>query len=133
MERTRQRSESLRARRAQAIAQMPDLSEVIRGTLRRRYVRCGKPGCHCKRSRGHGPMAYLSVTEDGRTRQISVPPETYALAKLYVRNYAQLWRLVETISKTNRALLQERLLPAVSKRQAGPPRRKRTSRRPGAR
>ena len=71
MEKTRQRSESLRARRTQAIAQMPDLSEVIRGTLRRRYVRCGKPGCHCARGQGH--LAYYRFwREGGRLRKCYV-------------------------------------------------------------
>ena len=46
-------------------SKIPPLTEMLRGTLRKRYVRCGKSGCHCKKGRGHGPIAYLSVTLRG--------------------------------------------------------------------
>ena len=33
-------------RRRRAVSQLPDLEQVLRGTVGERYVRCGKPGCH---------------------------------------------------------------------------------------
>jgi hypothetical protein len=85
---------------------------VLRATLRRRYVRCGKPGCHCQEGRGHGPFIYLSTSFGvGQTRQITVAAEAHETARLYVQNYHRLWRLLERISAINWQLLQERLLP----------------------
>lgn len=101
----------MRHRRAQAADDLPLLTEVIRGTLRQRFVRCGKPTCHCRKSRGHGPVLYLSVTLGvGRTRQITIAPEDAAAVRRYVQNYARAWRLLERISTINRELLQKRLL-----------------------
>ena len=118
-------------RRLDASLQAPDLAEVLRGTLRRRYVRCGKPGCHCREGRGHGPFLYLSVTLGvGRTQQITIAPEDYATARQYVRNYNRLWQVLERISAINREMLRQRLLPrdghatAQSSPTPGKPRRR---------
>jgi len=60
-------------------------------------------------------VLYLSVSLGvGRTHQITIPPEAYAVARQYVQNYARLRRSLETISTVNRTLLQQRLLPAPS-------------------
>ena len=106
------RRQELLRRRAQAVRQARQLMLVLRATLRRRYVRCGKPGCHCHEGRGHGPFIYLSTSFGvGQTRQITVAPEARETARLYVQNYHHLWRLLERISAINWQLLQERLLP----------------------
>ena len=97
--------------RQSAAEQAPPLAEVIRGTLRARYVRCGKAGCHCRKGRGHGPVRYLSVSLGvGESRQITIAAEDFELASQYVDNYERLWKLLEEISTVNRELLQQRLL-----------------------
>ena len=99
-------------RRQRAAQKAPELTEVLRGTLRERYVRCGKPGCHCRKGQGHGPVRYLSVSLGvGQTRQITIAADDYVLAWQYVDNYQRLWRLLETISTINRELLRQRQLP----------------------
>jgi len=106
------RRRALLRRRDAAVQQATQLALVLRATLRRRYVRCGKSGCHCRAGRGHGPFIYLSTSHgSGRTRQITVEPRAYGTARLYVQNYQRLWRVLETISAINWALLQERLVP----------------------
>ena len=106
------RRQQLLRRRTEAVRQARQLTLVLRATLRRRYVRCGKPGCHCREGRGHGPFTYLSTSLGvGQTRQITVDPKAYETARLYVQNYQRLWRLLEKISALNWQLLQERLLP----------------------
>jgi hypothetical protein len=109
------RRQELMGRRASAVEEARQLLLVLRATLRRRYVRCGKSGCHCRRGKGHGPFIYLSVSHGaGRTRQTTVEAEAYHIAELYVRNYHRLWRVLERISALNWKLLQERLLPRRS-------------------
>lgn len=125
------RSARLLERRAGAVAKAPRLAEILRGTLGRRYVRCGKAGCWCAGARGHGPVLYLSVSLGvGRTHQITMAREGYAVAQQYVRNYERLWRLLEEISTINRTLLQQRLLPVPSP--ARQPLRRSKRRRPRA-
>lgn len=112
MRRPERRREQLLRRRDAAVQEATKLLVVLRATLRRRYVRCGKSGCHCREGQGHGPFIYLSTSRGvGQTRQITVEPQAYDLARLYVHNYQRLWRLMEKISAINWQLLQERLLP----------------------
>jgi len=102
----------LLARRKTAAERVPSLAEVLRGTLRERYVRCGKPGCHCEKGRGHGPFVYLSVALGvGRTAQITIAAEDQATARRLVTNYARVQKAIEAVSEINRQLLQERALP----------------------
>jgi len=98
----------LRKRLAEVVARAPDLTEVLRGTVRQRYVRCGKAGCHCRDSEGHGPVFYLSVSLGvGRTEQATLTPETYEIARRYAHNYATLREVLEEVSSINREILQE--------------------------
>ncbi len=98
-------------RRGRVAAKAPNLTEVLRGTLRRRYVRCGKPTCHCQEGRGHGPFLYLSVSLGvGRVEQITIPPEEAGVARQFVQNFQRLRRTLEAISGINRRLLRQRAL-----------------------
>ena len=123
---------ALLERRTRAATQAPNLTEVLRGTLRRRYVRCGKPNCHCQKDRGHGPFLYLSVTLGvGRTEQLTIAPEDWKLARQFVRNYERLLRILKQVSGANRQLLRKRLLKDsfLGQRQAIPVARKRRRRK----
>jgi hypothetical protein len=112
MKRLRSRSVTeLKARRRRATASVPDLAEVLRGTLRRRYVRCGKAGCHCQQGPGHGPFVYLSVTLGvGRSEQITIATSDVALARRFSANYARAYQVLEEVSALNRELLRRRVL-----------------------
>ena len=102
---------ALLRRRRQAAHNAPLLTDVLRGTLRKRFIRCGKATCHCRKGRGHGPVNYLSVTLGvGQTRQITVASEDVDTARRYIQNYERVWRLLESISTINRELLQKRLM-----------------------
>jgi hypothetical protein len=99
--------------RSKVAGQAPPLDEVLRGTLRRRYLRCGKSSCHCKKGRGHGPFLYLNVTLGvGRTRQITIAPGDWALALRYAKNYHRIREVLEAVSTLNRKLFEDRILSA---------------------
>jgi hypothetical protein len=115
----------LLVRRAAVAAQAPAVADVLRGTLRKRYVRCGKPSCHCRKGQGHGPFAYLSVAlGTGRTAQITIAADDQPAARLLVRNYERLWQAIEAASAINRELLQRRLLPRSAQGGRGKRRRR---------
>jgi hypothetical protein len=118
------RRESLLQRQKRILADLPDLTQILRGSVRKRFVRCGKVGCHCERGRGHGPVAYLSTSQgDGQTRQITIAADSYALAKRYVENYERARRALDQLCSLNRDLLQQRLLPFKPASSTGKPRR----------
>lgn len=108
-----------RARQRRILAKLPPLEEVIRGSVVVRWLRCGKPGCHCAEDEGHR-ATYLSVTHaGGRTEQISLPAEVIPLAERGVAAY-HAWRAaVETLSAINRdRIRRERRQQATLRRRA---------------
>lgn len=125
MKRLRSRSVvELQRLRRRAAASLPDVTEVLRGTLRRRFVRCGKAGCHCRTGRGHGPFVYLSVALGvGHTEQIIIAGPDAALARRLSANYARAYQVLEDVSAVNRELLRRRVLSdRVSAGRKGRPR-----------
>lgn len=104
--------ETLLQQRKRALSDLPDLTEILRGSVRKRFVRCGKAGCHCEHGRGHGPVVYVSTSQsDGQTRQITITADAYVLAKRYVENYERALRVLDQVCSLNRDLLRQRLLP----------------------
>lgn len=95
-------------RRQRLARQVPPLEEILRGTVRTRELRCGKPGCHCASGPGH-LATYLTVSfAAGRTEQISLPAALVAQAEEWIANYQAWWNTVEAVSAINRELLRRR-------------------------
>lgn len=101
----------LKQRRHRLVRQVPGLERLLRGSLVERYKKCGKPGCHCVHSKGHGPASYLSVTlGPGKTRSYYVPEEQRRRIERYLGNYRKLREVVEEIIAINRELLERAAL-----------------------
>jgi hypothetical protein len=99
----------LRKRRRALLRQLPPLQEILRGSLIKRYKRCGKPGCKCADGPGHGPKYYLSVSYPGRRPQMDyVPQESHAQAAEFLANYHRAREILEAICEINRELLRRR-------------------------
>ena len=97
-------------RRARLLAALPDLHQILRGTLVTRYRKCGRANCHCAdpRDRGHGPAYYLVVTTGpGQTLQIYVPRQHQREIERWIRNFQRTRQTLEAISALNRSLLRE--------------------------
>lgn len=111
-----------RDRRRQILARLPPLEEVIRGSVVVRWLRCGKPGCHCAEDEGHR-ATYLSVTyAGGRTEQISLPTELVPRAKHGVAAYRAWWAAIEKLSAINRdQIRRERRQQATLRRRSADP------------
>lgn len=97
--------------RKQAIAvALPAFTEVMRGSLFERRIKCGKSSCRCLRGQEH-LSTYLGVSlKGGKTVQITVPTKLRERVEGMVRNYSEVWAALEEISEINRQLLRERLL-----------------------
>jgi len=118
-------------RRSRLLKRLPPFEEVLRGSVVRRLLRCGKPGCHCATGEGH-PAVYLSVTHaGGRSEQISLPASLIRRAEQGVANYHAWWEAIEKVSALNRDLLRlER--QAVGSRRSDPRGRQGNGTRTGA-
>lgn len=99
----------LRRQRQALLRQLPPLHALLRGSLIERYKRCGKPGCSCAQSKGHGPKYYLSVSFPGERPQMEyVPQELAPQAKEYLGNLQQVREVLEQVCEINRELLRRR-------------------------
>ena len=97
-------------RRERLVSELPDLREVLRGSLVTRYRRCGRPGCHCSKEGdpGHGPAYYLVVTVGrGKTVQVYVPREHKESVERWIANFRLARQRLEEVSAVNRELLRE--------------------------
>ena len=83
---------------------------ILRGSLIKRYKRCGHPGCKCQQGRGHGPKYYLSVSQAGRRPEMDYVPAEYAQQVAdYLRHFQEVRQVLEKICNLNRELLRRRV------------------------
>ena len=95
--------------RGRFLARLPDLREVLRGSLVKRFRRCGRGSCHCAEEGdpGHGPAYFLMVTlAPGKTIQVYVPAEHKKAVQMWIKNFQQARRILEKVSTVNRGLLK---------------------------
>jgi len=101
----------LRARRRRLARELPDLEELLRGSVLSQQRRCGKAGCRCARGELHGPYVYLSISREAPGARLLYVPEAMAEA---VRRRVGLTEAAEAalaeISAINAELLARREL-----------------------
>lgn len=100
-------SKKLQTQRASTIRKLPPLDRVLRGSLLKRYRKCGKPSCHCMNGKPHGPNYYLTVKQrDGSTVTVPIHPELVATVRKYIKNYASAKKVLEEICSINIKLIR---------------------------
>lgn len=110
MKKRSQNAMALIRKRERLVSRLPDLGEILRGTVVTRFRRCGRPSCHCakKGDPGHGPAYYLMVTVgQGQTIQVYIPKEDKEAVEQWVSNFKRARQVLEEISRVNRGLLKE--------------------------
>jgi hypothetical protein len=102
--------------RAHLLRGLPDLRDILRGSLLERTIR-HRRGCpKCERGEGH-PVSVLSVTyPGGRTRQISLRAEQVAEVRRQLNNYQRLKETVEQICELNQQALRVQTAETKSER-----------------
>jgi hypothetical protein len=97
--------EALR-RRQQLAADLPPLTEILRGSLLQRTIRHKKGCTKCERGGGH-PVWVLTIGyAGGITRQYSIRPELKPQVERWLNNYQELRARLEAICETNHAFLR---------------------------
>ena len=102
-------SATLRKRREKLLRGLPPLARILRGSLLEKYIRCGRPGCHCANNRGHGPKRYLSISTPNQRPQIDyVPNDACNTVTEYLDNYRNVREALNAICAINTELLRRR-------------------------
>ena len=99
--------DKLLARRRRAVENLPPIEEILRGSIIKRLVRCGRPSCRCANGVLHTATVLTVTFRGGRTEQISLPAAVLPTVRGWVRNYQRWWEIIEKISVINRALLRQ--------------------------
>jgi hypothetical protein len=91
---------------AQRLRDLPDLTDILRGSLLQRVIR-HRQGCpKCERGEGH-PVSVLAVTYPGRRiRHISLSAEQVPQVRRQLNNYQQLKTALEQICELNQQALR---------------------------
>ena len=80
----------MQMRNAEQFLSKTDAVTPLPGSVHARYVRCGKPACHCARGERHGPYFRRIWREGGATRSIYVPLAGVPAARAACAGYDQL-------------------------------------------
>jgi predicted nucleic acid-binding Zn ribbon protein len=101
-------SQTISKQRGELIRDLPDLSDILRGSLLQRIIR-HRQGCpKCQRGEGH-PVAVLAVSYPGpgpRIRQISLRQEQVAEVRRQLENFQRLKAGLEQICELNQKALR---------------------------
>lgn len=102
---------ALERRRDELATRLPEVGELIRGSLVERRMRCGKPSCRCQSDPDawHGPYLLLMTSIGrGKTRTTVIARDQAVWVRAAVRRYRRVQALLESISETNWQLLKTR-------------------------
>jgi hypothetical protein len=93
-------------KREQVVRNLPDLTDILRGSFLQRIVR-HRQGCRkCERGEGH-PVSVLAVTYPGRRlRHISLRSEQVPQVQRQLENYQRLKASLEQICELNQQALR---------------------------
>lgn len=78
-------------------AQIDGLGYILQGSLRERWMTCGKEGCRCydDPAARHGPYYQWSWAERGKTRSIYLGANQAERCREWIRNHRELERLLK--------------------------------------
>jgi uncharacterized protein DUF6788 len=106
MPRSIQNAAAVRRERARLVAELSELTDLIRGSFFERYSTCMRPTCACHEGQRHGPRGYVTVTAGGRKRQYYVPQNQTEAVRHGIQQYQRLMGIVDRISSINLQLMQ---------------------------
>jgi hypothetical protein len=89
-------------------AALADIGPFRHGTVMRRFVPCGRPGCHCHADppKLHGPYYDWSRKVKGKTVTVRVTPEQARLLKQWIANARRLDKIVGEMQRVSDRLTE---------------------------
>src|SRR5437660_9979693 len=95
-----------RKARKQLLRELPDPTEILRGSLLDRKIFHRRGCAKCRRGEGHRVWVLTVGYPGGRVRQFSIRPEQKPQVERWVRNYQKLRAKLEAIGELNHELLR---------------------------
>ena len=104
--------------RTRVLRGLPDLHEIVRGSLLERVIRHRRGCAKCAAGDGH-PVWVLTVGyPGGRTRQLSLRAEQVPQVRAWLANYQQLKATMEAICELNQRFLRPELPDPAARKSA---------------
>lgn len=99
---------ALRQRKAHLLRTLIVPAEAIHASFLERFLKCGRPNCHCKKGEKHGPFFYLSRCLPKRQMRTLLLKERSQIARgrQGVDAYQQLLAQLDQLSWINWELLR---------------------------
>ena len=94
----------LERQRDALLEELHGVGNLMRGTLVRTGVRCGRQGCVCETGEKHMKI-HLSLNLHGRTRGCYVGGREEAVGAL-LREYQRAWQIIEQLTEVNLELIR---------------------------
>lgn len=98
--------DELRRERAELLARLSSLGNLMHGSCFSRYLVCSRPGCKCHFGEKHGPVMCLGIVYEGRQRQQYVPKSLEGEAVAAVEAYNQALAILDRVSDINLLLFK---------------------------
>jgi hypothetical protein len=98
---------ALLERKTLILQSLSSMDHIIRGSLITRFIKCGKPNCHCANGTGHKSL-YLSSFYQGRTRMDYVPAAWEAWVRKGLEDFESTQTLLSELTELNLGLLRRR-------------------------
>lgn len=92
--------------RRKAAKAMPQIEEILRGSIVEVKRYCGKANCRCSKGRKHRSL-YISQSNKGESRLIYIPQHSEKEVRRLIDNYRKLKVVMEKISRINIRLARE--------------------------
>lgn len=88
-----------------------DIALIRRGSLVRRFMPCGKPGCRCQARRPelHGPYYQWTRKLRGKTVTVRVSKDQAKLLEAWIENGRRLDKIVGQMERVSYRLTEQRL------------------------
>lgn len=98
----------LRQRKARLLQSLKPPPELIHASFLERFLKCGRPNCHCRQGDKHGPFFYLSrCLAKGRMRTLLLKGDPQITqARQSVEAYKGVLQTMDQLSEINWELLQ---------------------------
>jgi len=92
--------------REKLAADLPPITDIVRGSLLHRTIRHKKGCSKCARGEGHSVWVLTVGYAGGRTKQFSIRPEMKDQVERWLKNYHDLKAKLEGICEANLALIR---------------------------
>jgi len=85
-----------------------------KGSITKRWMTCGNPGCKCKtdRKQRHGPYYWWTTKKKGCTQAVLIPKQSLDEAKKYLKNYKEFYLRIQALSQLSEEIIRKKLKSA---------------------